>query len=92
MEQSREICRLVPISWYQYLSSNISSTERDVKLCISKYSYGNLFLSDYIKWEFFLASSVSELLYGCTTWTLAKYLKKKNLDQNDLRMLLQQLW
>ena len=36
--------------------------------------------------SFFLAAFVSILLYGCTTWTLTKRLKKK-LDGNYTRML-----
>ena len=37
-------------------------------------------LSDKIKWDFFQALIVSILLYGCTTWTLAKRTEKK-LDE-----------
>ena len=36
--------------------------------------------------SFFQAAVVSILLYGCTTWTLAKWLEKK-LDGNYTRML-----
>ena len=39
-----------------------------------------------MKRSFFLAAVVSILLYGCTTWTLTKRLKKK-LDDNYTRML-----
>ena len=39
-----------------------------------------------MKCSFFLAAVVSILLYGCTTWTLTKRLKKK-LDGNYTRML-----
>ena len=43
-----------------------------------------------MKHSFFQAAVVSILLYGCTTWTLAKRLKKK-LDGNYTRML-EQYW
>ena len=43
-------------------------------------------LTDKIKRSFFQAAVVSILLYGCTTWTLTKRLKKK-LDGNYTRML-----
>ena len=39
-----------------------------------------------MKRSFFQAAVVSILLYGCTTWTLAKRLEKK-LDGNYTRML-----
>ena len=39
-----------------------------------------------MKCSFFQAAGVSILLYGCTTWTLTKRLKKK-LDGNYTRML-----
>ena len=39
-----------------------------------------------MKHSFFQAAVVSILLYGCTTWTLTKWLKKK-LDGNYTRML-----
>ena len=39
-----------------------------------------------MKCSFFQAAVVSILLYGCTTWTLIKLLKKK-LDGNYTRML-----
>ena len=43
-------------------------------------------LIDKMKRSFFQAAVVSILLYGCTTWTLAKRLEKK-LDGNYTRML-----
>ena len=43
-------------------------------------------LTDKMKRSFFQASVVSILLYGCTTWTLAKRPKEK-LDGNYTRML-----
>ena len=39
-----------------------------------------------MKHSFFQAAVVSILLYGCTTWTLTKWLEKK-LDNNYTRML-----
>ena len=39
-----------------------------------------------MKRSFFQAAIVSILLYGCTTWALAKRLEKK-LDGNYTRML-----
>ena len=43
-------------------------------------------LSDKIKHRFFPAAVVSILLYGCTSGTLTKRMKKK-LDGNYTRML-----
>ena len=43
-------------------------------------------LTDKMKRSFFQAAVVSILLYGCTTWTLTKRLKKK-LSGNYTRML-----
>ena len=43
-------------------------------------------LTDKMKRSFFQAAVVSILLYGCTTWTLTKWLEKK-LDRNYTRML-----
>ena len=43
-------------------------------------------LTDKMKRSFFQAAVVSILLYGCTTWTLTKWLEK-NLDGNYTRML-----
>ena len=43
-------------------------------------------LIDKMKRSFFQAAVVSILLYGCTTWTLTKRLKK-TLDGNYTRML-----
>ena len=43
-------------------------------------------LTNKMKHSFFQAAVVSILLYGCTTWTLTKRLKKK-LDGNYTRML-----
>ena len=43
-------------------------------------------LTNKMKCSFFQAAVVSILLYGCTTWTLTKWLKKK-LNGNYTRML-----
>ena len=43
-------------------------------------------LTDKMKRSFFQAAVASILLYGCTTWTLTKWLEKK-LDGNYTRML-----
>ena len=43
-------------------------------------------LTDKMKNRFLQATVVSILLYGCTTWTLTKWLQKK-LDSNYTRML-----
>ena len=43
-------------------------------------------LTNEMKRSFFQAAVVSILLYGCTTWTLAKRMEKK-LDSNYTRML-----
>ena len=43
-------------------------------------------LSDKIKREFFRAVAASVLLYGCTSWTRTKPLRKK-LDKNYSRIL-----
>ena len=43
-------------------------------------------LTDKMKRSFFRAAVISILLYGCTTWTLTKWLEKK-LDDNYTRML-----
>ena len=51
-------------------------------------------LTDKMKHSFFQAVVVSILLYGCTTWTLTKRLKKK-LDRNytrTLRAILNKSW
>ena len=67
-----------------YLGSNISSTESDVKIPISKAltvidrltTIWKFDLFDGTKKKFFPASAVSILLYGCTTENFTKQLKK----------------
>ena len=79
---------------FTYLGSSISSTEKDIDTRLTKAwtAIDRLSilrksdLTDKMKRSFFQAAVVSILLYGCTTWTLTKRLKKK-LDGNYTRML-----
>ena len=79
---------------FTYLGSSVSSTEKyiDTRLTKAWTTIDKLSiiwksdLTDKMKRSFFLAAVVSILLYGCTTWTLTKRLKKK-LDGNYTRML-----
>ena len=74
--------------------SSVSSTEKDIDTRLTKAWTANDRLSilwksdltDKMKHSFFQAAVVSILLYGCTTLTLTKPLKKK-LDGNYTRML-----
>ena len=78
---------------FTYLRSSVSSTENDINTRLVKaWTTINRLsviwksdLTDKIK-QFFQAAVVSVLLYGCTTWTLTKHMKKK-LDGNYSRML-----
>ena len=78
------------------MTSTNSSTNNVAFFCVSdlKIVYYNNYrlsiiwksdLTDKMKYSFFQAAVVSILLYGCTTWTLTKRLKKK-LDGNYTRM------
>ena len=77
-----------------YLGSSVSSTEKDIDTRLTKAwtaidGLSIIWKSDLtnkMKRSFFQAVVVSILLYGCTTWTLTKWLKKK-LDGNYTRML-----
>ena len=74
---------------FTYLGSSVSSTEKDIDTRLTKAwtaidKLSNL--TNKMKRSFFQAAVVSILLYGCTTWTLAKRLEKK-LDGNYSRML-----
>ena len=77
-----------------YLGSSVSSTEKDIETRLTKAwtAIDRLSviwksdLTDKMKRSFFQAAVVSILLYGCTTWTLTKWLEKK-LDCNYARML-----
>ena len=79
---------------FTYLGSSVSSTEKDIDTRLTKtWTAINRLsiiwksdLTDEMKRSFFQAAVVSILLYGCTTWTLTKRLKKK-LDGNYTRML-----
>ena len=79
---------------FTYLSSNISSTQSDVNICLANACNAidrlsiiwKSNLSDEIKWDILQAVAMSILLYRCTTWTLTKYIEKK-LDENYTRML-----
>ena len=66
--------------------TDISVTKRiDILIVVTFLSLFLLDLTDKMKRSFFQAVVVSILLYGCTTWTLTKRLKKK-LDGNYTRM------
>ena len=79
---------------FTYLGSSVTSTEKDIDTRLTKVwtAIDRLSiiwksdLTDKMKRSFFQAAVVSILLYGCTTWTLTKQLKKK-LDGNYTRML-----
>ena len=78
---------------FTYLWSSVSSIEKDIDTRLTKAwtAIDRLSiiwksnLTDKMKRSFFHAEVVSILLYGCTTWTLTKRLKK--LDGNYTRML-----
>ena len=79
---------------FTYLGSSVSSTKKDIDTRLTKAwtAIDRLSiiwksdLTDKMKRSFFHAAVVSILLYGCTTWTFTKQLKKK-LDDNYTRML-----
>ena len=79
---------------FTYLGSSVSSTENDIDTRLTKswMAIDRLSviwksdLTNEMKRSFFQAAVVSILLYGCTTWTLTKWLEKK-LDGNYSRML-----
>ena len=79
---------------FTYRGSSVSSTEKDIDTRLTKAwtAIDRLSiiwksnLTDKMKRSFFQAAVVSILLYGCTTWTLTKWLEKK-LDGNYTRML-----
>ena len=82
------------VNKFTYLGSSVSSTEKDIDTRLTKEwtAIDRLSiiwksdLTDKMERSFFQAAVVSILLYGCTTWTLSKRLKKK-LDGNYTRML-----
>ena len=79
---------------FTYLGSSVSLTIKkiDMRLMKAWTAINKLLiiwksdLTDKMKCNFFQAAVVSILLYGCTTWTLTKWLEKK-LDGNYIRML-----
>ena len=79
---------------FTYLGSSVESTEKDIETRLTKAWTAIKRLSiiwksdlaDKMKRSFFQAAVTSILLYGCTTWTLTKWLEKK-LDGNYTRML-----
>ena len=79
---------------FTYLGSGFSSTEYDINTRLAKartviHRLSIIMKSDLIdktKCSFFQVAVVSILLYGCTTWTLSKRMKKK-FDGNYTRML-----
>ena len=79
---------------FTYLGSSVSSTEKDINTRLAKawtvidrlLVIWKSDLTDKLKRSFFPNSVVLILLYGCTTWTLTKHMKKK-LDGNYTRML-----
>ena len=82
------------VNKFIYLGSSISSIENEINMRLTEVwtAIDKLLiiwkpnLSDKIKHNFFQATVVSILLYGCTTWTLTKCMEKK-LDGNCSRML-----
>ena len=79
---------------FTYLGSSVPSTKKDLDTLQMKAWTANDRLSiiwksdltDKMKRSFFQAAVVSILLYGCTTWTLSKWLEKKQ-DGNYTRIL-----
>ena len=79
---------------FTYLGSSVSSTEKDIDTRLTKawtaivklLIIWKSDLTDKIKRRFFQPAFVSILLYGCTTWTLTKWLEEK-LDGNYARIL-----
>ena len=77
---------------FTYLNTIISSSESDYIHLVKTWTVIDRLsiiwrfdLFNKIKWDFFQAVVVS-ILYGCTTGTLTKCIKKK-LDRNRTRML-----
>ena len=95
----REGTSLKLVDKFTYLWSSVSSTEKDIDTRLTKAwtAIDRLSiiwksdLTDKMKRSFFQAAVVSILLYGCTTWTLAKRLEKK-LDGNYTRAILNKSW
>ena len=91
--KKRAVSTLKLVDQITYLSSNISFTESDVKICQVKVwnAIDRLLiicksdLSHKIKQDFCQALVVSIQLSGCTIWMLTKHMKEK-LDGNYTRM------
>ena len=83
------------VDQFTNLGSSASSTEKDIDTRLTKVwtDIDRLLiiwksdLTDKMKRSFLQAAVVSILLYGCTTWTLIKRVKKKKLDSNYNKML-----
>ena len=75
---------------YTYLGSSVQSTEKDIDTRLRKAWTAidrlSIIWKSNLKRSFFQEAVMSILLYGCTTWTLTKWLEKK-LDGNYTRML-----
>ena len=79
---------------FTYQGSSVSSTEKDIDTLQGKAWKAINWLSviwksdvtDKMKRSFFQTAVVSILLYGCTIWTLTKWMEKKH-DDNYTRML-----
>ena len=82
------------VNKFTHLGSSVSSTETDINMWLAKVwtvinRLSDIWKSDLIdkiKHSFLQAAVVLILLYGCTTWTLTKLMKKR-LDSNYTRML-----
>ena len=90
------------IDKFTYLGRSVKSTEKDIDTRLTKAwtAIDRLSviwksdLADKMKRSYFQVAVVSILLYGCTTWTLTKRLKK-TLDGNytrTLRAILNKSW
>ena len=87
---------------FTYLGSSVSSTEKDIDIRLTKAltAIDRLLiiwksdLTDKMKRNFFHAAVVSILLYGCTTWTLTKWLEKKidGYYPRMMRVILNKSW
>ena len=80
---------------FTYLGSSVSSTEKDIDTWLTKAwtTIDRLSiiwksdLADKMKRSFFQAAVISILLYGCTTWTLARRQLHKNVESNIEQVL-----
>ena len=87
-------CSLKLVNKFTYLGCSVSPTETDIytRLANAWTALDSLAviwksdLTDKMKRSFFQAAVASILLYGCTTWTLTKWMEKK-LNGNYTRVL-----